>query len=162
MICVDTGRMPRFGGIEAEPATGYREVDGGYDPTIFALLEAVRDAIGSPAAVDYVFTDPAGQPLSQEWPHERVWLVTLRRAGLRPRGNTTSATASSPSRSPPARIPGWVAKVCGASEEMIFRYYRTWIPGLNPDAGTKGRAHPGAGSPGGLSPVYVPPWRPQR
>ena len=42
--------------------------------------------------------------------------------------------------------PGWVAKVCGTSEEMIFRHYRTWIPGLNPDAGAKvGRVLGGVG-----------------
>ena len=38
VIRVDTGRMPRFGGIEAEPKTGPREVDCSYDPQIFALL----------------------------------------------------------------------------------------------------------------------------
>ena len=43
------------------------------------------------------------------------------------------------------------AKVCGTSEEMIFRHYRTWIPGLNPDAGTKvGRILGGVG--GGQEP----------
>jgi len=44
--------------------------------------------------------------------------------------------------------PGWAAKVCGTSEEMIFRHYRTWIPGLNPDAGSKvGRILSARGSP---------------
>ncbi len=33
--------------------------------------------------------------------------------------------------------PGWVAQVCGTSEEMIFRHYRRWIPGLQPDVGRK-------------------------
>ena len=42
--------------------------------------------------------------------------------------------------------PGWVAKVCGTSGEMILRHYRTWIPGLNPDAGAKvGRILGGVG-----------------
>jgi len=26
--------------------------------------------------------------------------------------------------------PGWVAQVCGTSEEMIFRHYRNWMPNL--------------------------------
>ena len=26
--------------------------------------------------------------------------------------------------------PGWVAQVCGTSEQMIFRHYRTWMPKL--------------------------------
>ena len=31
--------------------------------------------------------------------------------------------------------PGWVARVCGTSEQMIFRHYRNWIPGLQTGAG---------------------------
>ena len=26
--------------------------------------------------------------------------------------------------------PGWVAEVCGTSEQMIFEHYRTWMPKL--------------------------------
>lgn len=26
--------------------------------------------------------------------------------------------------------PGWVAQVCGTSEQMIFRHYRNWMPQL--------------------------------
>jgi hypothetical protein len=26
--------------------------------------------------------------------------------------------------------PGWVAQVCGTSEQMIFRHYRNWMPKL--------------------------------
>ena len=50
------------------------------------MLDTVRTAKGAPEPNDYVFTDPEGQPLSQEWLHKRVWLRTLRRAGLRERG----------------------------------------------------------------------------
>jgi hypothetical protein len=53
-----------------------------------------------------------------------------------------------------------VAKVCGTSEEMIFSHYRTWIPGLNPDAGSKvGRILGGVG--GGHLPRPRPAPRPQ-
>jgi hypothetical protein len=30
--------------------------------------------------------------------------------------------------------PGWVAHVCGTSEQMIFQHYRNWMP-------TMGRGH---------------------
>ena len=33
--------------------------------------------------------------------------------------------------------PSWVARVCGTSEQMIFRHYRNWIPGLQTGAGAK-------------------------
>jgi hypothetical protein len=33
--------------------------------------------------------------------------------------------------------PGWVPRVCGTSEQMIFRYYCNWIPGLQTGAGSK-------------------------
>ena len=137
IITVDTGRLPRFGGIEAEPKTGPRQVDCSYDPQIFALLTKLLDDRGQPGPNDYVFTDPAGQPLSQEWLHKRVWLVTLDRAGLRRRGQYNIRDSFITIALSAGEDPGWVATVCGTSEEMIFRHYRTWIPGLTPDAGAK-------------------------
>ena len=131
IITVDTGRMPRFGGIEAEPKTGPREVDCAYDPQIFALLVKLRGARDASGPEDYVFTDPAGQPLSQEWLHKRIWLVTLERAGLRPRGQYNIRDTFISIALSAGEDPGWVARVCGTSEEMLFRHYRTWIPGLN-------------------------------
>jgi hypothetical protein len=156
VIRVDTGRMPRFGGIEAEPKTGPREVDCSYDPRIFARLDEVRKAKSDPGPDDYVFTDPAGQPLSQEWLHKHVWLVTLRRAGLRQCGQYNIRDSFISIALSAGEDPGWVAKVCGTSEEMIFRHYRTWIPGLNPDAGAKvGRILGGVG--GGNTPPSASP-----
>ena len=160
VIRVETGRMPRFGGIEAEPKTGPREVDCAYDPLIFALLDQVRKTKRNASPDDYVFTDPAGQPLSQEWLHKRVWLVTLRRAGLRAPGQYNIRDTFISIALSAGEDPGWVAKVCGTSEEMIFRHYRTWIPGLNPDAGAKvGRILGGVGGgnvPPSASPVASP------
>jgi integrase len=136
VIRLDTGRMPRFGGIEAEPKTGPRDVDCSYDPEVFMLLAAIRrERAAGPD--DYVFTDPAEQPLSQEWLHKRVWLVTLRRAGLRERGQYNIRDSFISIALSAGEDPGWVAAVCGTSEEMIFRHYRTWIPGLSPNAGRK-------------------------
>src|SRR6059036_742958 len=54
VIHVDSGRMPRFGGIEAEPKTGPREVDCSYDPMVFARLDAIRNAKSPAGPDDYV------------------------------------------------------------------------------------------------------------
>src|SRR5207249_4846765 len=113
------------------------EVDCSYDPAIFARLDAIRNAKRPAGPDDYVFTDCGRQPLSQEWLHKRVWLPTLRRAGLRARGPYSVRDSFISIALSAGEDPGWVAKVCGTSEEMIFRHYRTWIPGLNPDAGRK-------------------------
>jgi len=129
--------MPRFGGIEAEPKTGPREVDCSYDPKVFALLRSLHDERGQPQPDEYVFVDPAGAPLSQEWLHKRVWVMTLERADLRARGQYNIRDTFISIALSAGEDPGWVAKVCGTSEEMIFRHYRTWIPGLNPNAGAK-------------------------
>ena len=108
-------------------------------------------------AGDYVFTDPAGQPLSQVWLHKRVWLVALERAGLRRRGQYNTRDGFITIALSAGEDPGWVAKVCGTSEEMIFRHYCTWIPDWTPDAGAKvGRILSG-GSAGGLR--HLPPRR---
>jgi integrase len=156
IITVDTGRMPRFGGIEAEPKTGPREVDCSYDPRIFASLAKLRDAHDVLGPDTYVFTDPSGAPLSQEWLHKRIWLPTLERAGLRARGQYNVRDSFISIALSAGEDPGWVAKVCGTSQEMIFRHYRTWIPGLNPEAGRKvGRILGGGG--GGNLPLAPSP-----
>jgi len=33
--------------------------------------------------------------------------------------------------------PGWVAQVCGDSEQMIFQHYRNWMPNLRRGHGQK-------------------------
>jgi integrase len=117
IITVDSGRMPSFGGIEAEPKTGPREVDCSYDPQIFSLLMVLRDTRDALDPDDYVFTDPSGQPLSQEWLHKRVWLPTLERAGLRACGQYNVRDSFISIALSAGEDPGWVAKVCGTSEE---------------------------------------------
>src|SRR5262245_56872046 len=160
IITVDTRRLPRFGGIEAEPKTGPREVDCSYDPQIFALLVELRNDRDAFSPDDYVFTDPSGAPRSHEWRHERVWLPTLERAGFRRRGQYNIRDSFISIALSAGEDPGWVAKVCGTSEEMIFRHYRTWIPGLNPGAGSKvGRILGGGG--GGNLPLAASPVCPQ-
>jgi hypothetical protein len=107
-VLLRLGRIARWGGVEAPPRTGPREVDCSYDPEIFAAFERCRRAALATGNREYVFTDQTGQPLSQEWLHKRVWLPTLRRCGSTPVGSTTSATPSSRTPSPPAKIrAGW-------------------------------------------------------
>jgi integrase len=107
-VVLKRARMPRGGGIEAEPKTGRRLIDCSYAPEIFRVLERIRSRRGETAGDDFVFVDAAGHPLSQEWLNKRVWKPTLRKAGFRFEASTASATRSSPSRSQRGRIRvGW-------------------------------------------------------
>jgi hypothetical protein len=69
-----------------------------------------------------------------------VWLPTLERAGLRPRGQYNIRDTFISIALSAGEDPGWVAKVCGTTEEMIFRHYGSWILGLNP--GSLGSCQP--------------------
>jgi hypothetical protein len=109
-----------------------------------------------------VLTDPSGQPLSQEWLHKRIWLPTLERAGLRPRGQYNIRDTFISIALSAGEDPGWVAKVCGTSEEMIFRHYRGWIPGLNPNAGSNVGRILGAVGGGNLPPAASPSASPRQ
>ena len=84
-----------------------------------------------------MFVDGQGRPLSQEWLNKRVWKPTLRRAGIRERGQYCIRDTFITLSLSAGEDPGWVARVCGTSEQMIFRHYRNWIPGLQTGAGTK-------------------------
>jgi len=123
---IRAGRYRHFGGGEALPKTGERLVECGYDPEIFACFRRRRDA----GLSEYVFTDSLGHPLRQQQLAERVWLPTLQRAGLERRGQynvkhtfVTLALSS-------GEDPGWVARVCGTSERMIWRHYRRWFSAI--------------------------------
>jgi len=134
---VRLGRSPRQGGIEARPKTGAREVDCRYDPAIFAAFERRRRASLQTGRRDYVFTDREGKPLSQEWLHKRVWLPTLRRCGLRERGQYNIRDTFITLALSAGEDPGWVAQVCGTSERMIFKHYRKWMPSLTKTDGRR-------------------------
>jgi integrase len=136
-VALKRGRMPRFGGLEAEPKTGPREVDCSYAPEIFSALTRLKERAVSIGPDDFVFTNPAGQPLSQERLHDRVWTSTLVRAGIPRRGQYCIRDTFITLALSSGEDPGWVAQVCGTSEEMIFRHYRRWIPGLRPGAGER-------------------------
>jgi integrase len=86
IIMLERGRIARWGGIEAAPKTGPREVDCSYDPEIFRALSRLRERAITHGAETFIFTDPDGNPLSQEWLHKRIWKPTLERAGLHVRG----------------------------------------------------------------------------
>ena len=85
-MTIRRGRSPRWGGVEPTPKTGPREVDCSYDAVIFEAFERRRLASIATGQREYVFTDEHGQPLSQEWLNKRIWQLTLRRCGLRARG----------------------------------------------------------------------------
>ena len=107
-VALKRGRMPRFGGLEAEPKTGPREVDCSYAPEIFAALARLRERAKSIGPEDFVFTNPAGQPLSQERLHDRIWTRRWRVPESRIVGSIASATLSSLWRSRREKTPaGW-------------------------------------------------------
>ena len=136
-IVLQRARIPRWGGVEAEPKTGRHLVDCSYAPGIFQTLERIRDSRGGVDNDDFVFVDRQGRPLSQEWLNKRVWKPTLRRAGIRERGQYCIRDTFITLSLSAGEDPGWVARVCGTSEQMIFRHYRNWIPGLQTGAGSK-------------------------
>lgn len=80
------GRIPRMGGLEAEPKTGRREVNCSYAPEIFRALKRLRARSASTGLEDFVFTDQRGRPLDQEWLNDEVWKPTLRKAEITERG----------------------------------------------------------------------------
>lgn len=131
------GRIPRMGGLEAEPKTGRREVDCSYAPDIFRAIERQRERVASAGPDDFVFTNPRGGPLDQEWLNDHVWKPALHRASIGERSQYCIRDTFISLALSSGEDPGWVAQVCGTSEAMIFRHYRRWIPGLQNGAGRK-------------------------
>ena len=83
--------------------------------------------IGETPNVD---SDAAGRPLSQEWLGKRVWNPTIRKLGMAHRGQYNLRDTFITLALSAGEDPGWVAHVCGTSEEMIFGHYRTWMRGV--------------------------------
>jgi integrase len=132
------GRIARWGGVEAAPKTGEREVDCGYDASIFdAFLRLRRRSFKSEENHDFAFTNEKGSPLSQEQLHKRVWLPTLRTLGLRARGQCNIRDTFITLALSAGEDPGWVAQVCGTSERMIFEHYRKWMKNLTRQDGQR-------------------------
>src|SRR5262245_36100606 len=100
-------------------------------PHVANIAGPRSDRAGATGHREYVFTDQAGQPLSQEWLHKRVWLPTLRRCGFHARGQYNIRDTFITNALSAGEDPGWVAQVCGTSEQMIFRHYRRWMPALS-------------------------------
>lgn len=131
------GRIPRMGGLEAEPKTGRREIDFSYATEILNALVRLKARASSTSPEDFVFTNRNGSPLDQEWLNDCVWKPTLSRAGIAERGQYCIRDTFISLALSSGEDPGWVAQVCGTSEEMIFRHYRKWIPGLQVGAGRR-------------------------
>ncbi len=136
-VTLKRGRMPRFGGLETEPKTGPRQVDCSYAEQIFAAFARLRDRAHAIGDEDFVFTSRNGRPLSQERIYYRVWIPALERAGISLRGQYCIRDTFISLALSAGEDPGWVAQVCGTSEQMIFRHYRRWIVGLKAGAGEK-------------------------
>ena len=130
VVEIRKGRSPRHGGLEAAPKTGEREVVCDYDPMLFTIFERRRRESLATGHRQYVFSDSRGRPLSQEWLAKRVWHPTLRQIGVSARGQYNIRDTFISLALSAGEDPGWVAQVCGTSEQMIFRHYRTWMPSL--------------------------------
>ncbi len=141
MIDVRHGRTPRAGGVEATPKTGRYFAACSNDPEIFRILARIKQRAlksGTPTGDDdYVFVDEEGSPLSQEWLHKRIWLPALKRAGVTHRGQYAIRDTFITWSLSAQEDPGWVAKICGTSEAMIFKHYRKWIRSLDTRAGSR-------------------------
>jgi len=130
-------RSPRYGGLEAPPKQGERIVPCSSDPEIFKVFERRRNASLATGSREYVFTDSRGRPLSQDWLHKRIWKPTLRIAGISERDQYSIRDTFITLALSAGEDPGWVAAVCGNSEEMIFKHYRQWMPALDRSDGTR-------------------------
>ena len=100
-------------------------------PHVANIAGPRSDRAGATGHREYVFTDQAGQPLSQEWLHKLVWLPTIRHCGLHARGQYNIRDTFITNALSAGEDPGWVAQVCGTSEQMIFRHYSRWMPALS-------------------------------
>jgi hypothetical protein len=57
--------------------------------------------------------------------HKKIWLPTLRKIELRARGQYNIRDTFISLALSAGEDPGRVARVCGTSERMIFKHYRT-------------------------------------
>jgi len=147
-VHIKRGRIARWGGVEAPPKTGEREVDCSYDPAIFATFRRLKRRSLQTGKRDFVFTDEAGNPLSQERLHKKLWLPTLRKLELRARGQYNIRDTFISLALSAGEDPGWVAQVCGTSERMIFEHYRKFMSNLQRQDGRRIAGlyrNPGAG-----------------
>jgi hypothetical protein len=107
------GRIPRMGGLEAEPKTGRRQIDCSYAPAIFGALARLRERAISTAPEDFVFTNQSRRPLDQEWLNDHVWNPPCAAQESVSEGNIAFATRSFLSRSRQGKTPGGSLKYAG-------------------------------------------------
>ena len=136
-VHIKRGRIARWGGVEAAPKTGEREVDCNYDPAIFTIFRRLKRRSLKTGKRDFVFTDEEGNPLSQERLHKKLWLPTLRTLELRARGQYNIRDTFISLALSAGEDPGWVAQVCGTSERMIFEHYRKFMANLRREDGRR-------------------------
>jgi len=109
----------------------------GYDPAIFSAFNRLKQRSFHTGRRDFVFTDEQGSPLSQERLHKKMWLPTLRKLGLRTRGQYNVRDTFITLALSAGEDPGWVAQVCSTSERMIFELYRNWMKNLTREDGRR-------------------------
>ena len=59
-----------------------------------------------------------------------MWNPTIAAIGLSARGQYNVRDTFITLALSAGEDPGWVAQVCGNSEQMLFEHYRTWMPTL--------------------------------
>ena len=130
------GRIPRMGRLEAEPKTGRREVDCSYAPEIFRAPKRLRARPTSrgPERILYSPMNAAGHSIRNG---STMRFGNPPKAGIAERGQYCIRDTFISLALSSGEDPGWVAQLCGTSEEMIFRHYRKWIPGLQVGAGRR-------------------------
>jgi integrase len=107
-VLLRLGRIARWGGVEAPPKTGPREVDCRYDPEIFAAFERCRPPRSPPAIGSMSSPTKPGSRSRRSGFTNGCGSRPSGAAASTPAGSTTSATPSSRTRFPPVRIPaGW-------------------------------------------------------
>ena len=127
-ILIRRGRTPRFGGVEAEPKTGAREVCLDRAPEVMDALREHQRRSMAQGRPRYVFSTSRGTPFSQEDLNRDVWHPTLRRIGLRPRGQYAIKDTYVTLAMSSGEDPGWLARQVGTSETILLRHYRGYRP----------------------------------
>jgi len=136
VIHVRRGRSPRSYGQEqgliAKPKNKKgRDLDCGFDPEIFRILERLRRESLAAGRPTWLFHDSNGRPVSEELLHKRCWRPTMRLLGLpeedERQGSYILRHSFACSALSAGEDPGWVASFLGHDESVLWARYRKYI-----------------------------------